>query len=96
LVTAGATGKKANPAAIFLRKHPYRPRVNDFIDAAKSNAALNCGARTGHEAAVAGHLATLLYRNEKRFYRDQGNGRTVTWSLNPWDRIRFACSKRAR
>jgi hypothetical protein len=38
-------------------------------------AELNCPAIVGHQAAVTGHLATLSYRNDKKVFWDNEQGR---------------------
>jgi predicted dehydrogenase len=59
----------------FGQGNPTVEHMRNFIDAIKSDAPLNCPAQVGHEAAVTGHLATLSYRNEKKVYWDQEQGR---------------------
>jgi predicted dehydrogenase len=59
----------------FGQANPTGRHMRNFIDAIKSNAPLACDAKTGHEAAVTGHLATLSYRNEQKIFWDQEQGR---------------------
>ena len=54
--------------------NPTGAHLRNFVDAILTDTPLNCDARTGHEAAVTGHLATLAYRREKKVYWDQENG----------------------
>ena len=55
--------------------NPTGAHLRNFVDAILTDTPLNCDARTGHEAAVTGHLATLAYRREKKVYWDQENGK---------------------
>ena len=55
--------------------NPTGAHIKNFVDAIVRNAPLNCDVLTGHEAAVTGHLATMSYRQEKKVYWDQENGK---------------------
>ena len=55
--------------------NPTNAHLKNFIDAIKHGTTLSCGAQTGHEAAVTGHLATMAYRKEKKVYWDQQTGK---------------------
>lgn len=74
-------GKKAAPEMHFNAQkdfgqgNPTNEHLRNWIDAIQGKAELNCPAITGHEAAVTGHLATLSYRNNKKVYWDQEQGR---------------------
>ena len=59
----------------FGQGNPTNEHLKNFIDAVKSDVPLNCPVELGHEAAVTGHLATLSFRNEKKVYWDQKNGK---------------------
>jgi predicted dehydrogenase len=59
----------------FGQGNPTVEHMRNFIDAIKGDAELACDAQIGHEAAVTGHLATLSYRNDKKVFWDQEQGR---------------------
>ena len=59
----------------FAQGNPTNEHMRNFIDALLGNAELNCPAIVGHQAAVTGHLATLSYRNDKKVFWDNEEGR---------------------
>ena len=72
---AGRPEMHFNATKDFGQGNPTNEHLKNFIDAIKHNTPLACDALTGHQAAVTGHLATLSYRNEKKAYWDNANGR---------------------
>lgn len=59
----------------FGQGNPTVEHLKNFIDAIKHDVPLHCDARTGHEAAVTGHLATMSYRKQKKVYWNQDTGK---------------------
>ena len=59
----------------FGQGNPTNEHLRNFLDAIQGKAELNCPAIVGHQAAVTGHLATLSYRNDKKVYWDNEQGR---------------------
>jgi len=59
----------------FGQGNPTNEHIRNFLDAVMGKAELNCPAITGHQAAVTGHLATLSYRNDKKVFWDNEQGR---------------------
>ena len=59
----------------FGQDNPTNEHLRNWLDAIQGKAELNCPAIVGHQAAVTGHLATLSYRNNKKVYWEQEQGR---------------------
>ncbi len=59
-----------NATRDFGQANPTNDHIKNFIEAVKYNKPLHCDARTGHEAAVTGHLATLSFRRDKKVFWD--------------------------
>ena len=59
----------------FGQGNPTLEHLRNFVDAVLGKEELNCPAIVGHQAAVTGHLATLSYRNNKKVYWDNEEGR---------------------
>ncbi len=59
----------------FGQGNPTNEHMRNFLDGILGKAKLNCPAIVGHQAAVTGHLATLSYRNNKKVYWDDEQGR---------------------
>ncbi len=74
-------GAKAAPEMHFNTKkdfdqgNPTNAHLRNWVDAILGKEELNCPAILGQQAAVTGHLATASYRNNKKVYWDQEEGR---------------------
>ncbi len=64
-----------NDAKDFNQGNPTYEHLRNFVDAILGKAELNCPAIIGHQAAVTGHMATLSYRNNKKVYWNEEQGR---------------------